>query len=607
MKGKALYSTLLLATVLVTNPLDTDACTNIIVTKGASADGSILVSYAADSHELFGELYFLDAADHKPGSTRKIYDWDSGRYLGEIPEIAHTYKRIGNMNEHQLIIAETTFGGRSELRDRGGLLDYGSLIYIALERCRTAREAINLIAELANEYGYYSSGESFTIADKNEAWIMELIGKGTVRKNGVNLNKGIVWVARRIPDGYISAHANQSRITTFPLHDPQNCLYSKDVISFARKKGYFDGEDDEFSFADAYCPLDFGGMRGCEARVWSAFNILSNGWFAAEDENTGRMQTKDAYSYIEYAMGFNKENRMPLFIQPAKKLTVKNIADVMRDHYEGTPMDMTQDIGAGGNALPYRWRPMTFQFDGKEYTNERAIATQQTGFWFVAQARSAFPDVIGPIIWFGTDDAATSYVTPIYANCTTVPKCFEVGNGDMLTYSDEASFWINNRVSNACYKMYNIMAPFVRERIDKFEKSAAEQVRKCDSQALDLYVKVADKEMAKAEKRNESYNPKEDTSNKFDSVKKHLTAFSVSTAQNQFYQWRQMETVLLVKFMDGNVKAQNPDGSFKHSEDSEHIPAGLTQPGYTDIWKGAVAESYGLTLEVKEVEQPEEE
>jgi dipeptidase len=581
--------------------MKTDACTNIIVTKGASADGSILVSYAADSHTLFGELYFAPAADWKAGTTRKIYDWDSGRYLGEIPQPAHTYKRVGNMNEHQLIIAETTFGGRSELHDRNGGIDYGSLIYVALERCKTAREAITLMTDLANEYGYYSEGESFTIADKNEVWIMEMIGKGTVMKNGVNLNKGVVWVAVKIPDGYISAHANQARITTFPLKDPENCRYSPDVISFAKKKGYYEGPDDEFSFADAYCPLDFGALRACEARVWSAFNILSNGWFTAEDEN-GRMVTKDAYTYIDYAMGQSTKNRMPLYIQPAKKLTVKDIADVMRDHYEGTPMDMTQDIGAGGNGLPYRWRPMSFSVEGKTYINERAIATQQTGFWFVGQSRSNFPDVIGGIIWFGTDDAATSYLTPIYTNTTKVPKCFQEGNGDILTYSESASFWINNRVSNACYKMYNIMAPYVRERIDKFEKDQLRKVFEIDNEALDLYLLVAEKESEKAEKKGYSYDPKEDTGEAFAAVKRFLTNYSVETAQNQFSAWRELEKTLLVKYIDGNVKAQNEDGSFKHSEFSTHLPDGITNPGYTDLWKQTVVEMHGSTIEQKTAE-----
>ena len=606
MKTKVILCTLAAAALTTVTALPGDACTNVIVTRGASADGSGLVSYAADSHWLYGELYFRPAADWKAGSMRKVYDWDSARYLGDIDEIAHTYKRVGNMNEHQLIIAETTFGGREELHDKYGGIDYGSLIYIALERCKTAREAIECITSLANEYGYYSEGESFSIVDKEEAWILEMIGKGTVMRNGKNMNKGVVWVARRIPDGMISAHANQARITTFPLQDPDNCLYSKDVISFARRMGYFEGEDADFSFADAYAPLDFGAMRGCDARVWSAFNILSNGWFTYEDEQTGRMVTKDAFTFVDYALGHNPKNRLPLWIQPAKKLTVKDIADVMRDHYEGTPLDMTSDIGAGGNALPYRWRPMTFEYEGKTYTNDRAIATQQTGFWFVAQSRGAFPDVIGGIIWFGTDDAATSYLTPIYANVTKVPKCFEEGNGDLITYSETSSFWANNRITNDCYRMYNQMAPFVREKIDKFENDQLKRIRQIDNEALDLYAKVADKEMQKAEKKGYNYNPKEDTGDVFANVKRHLTKYSVDTAQEQFKVWKELETTMLIKFIDGNVKAQNADGTFKHSDLSVHIPEGLTQPGYTDLWKQGVATSYGEVLEVVPVEQEAE-
>lgn len=580
-----------------------EACTNIIVTKGASADGSIMISYAADSHGLFGELYFQKAADWKPGTKRRIVDWDSGRFLGEIDQVAHTYKRVGNMNEHQLIIGETTFGGRSELHDKKGGIDYGSLIYIALERCKTAREAIELITSLANEYGYCSEGESFSIADKEEAWILEMIGKGTNLRRGRNINKGVVWVAVRIPDGAISAHANQSRITTFPLNDPDNCLYSKDVISFARKQGYFEGDDENFSFADAYCPLDFGGLRACEARVWSAFNILSKGWFTYEDE-TGRMITKDAYSFFDYASGANPNNKMPLYINVPAKLTVKDVADAMRDHFEGTPLDMTQDVGAGGNALPYRWRPMYFESsDGKKYLNERAIATQQTGFWFVGQSRAAFPDLIGGIIWFGTDDAATSYLTPIYTNTEAAPECFREGNGNIISYSPTASFWLNNRVANACYKMYNEMAPFVREKIDAFENAQLEKIRAIDMAALDMYVGIADKQSEKAGRKGEAYNPKEDTSKAFAKVKDFLTKYSVETAQVQFAAWKTMEEILLVKFIDGNIKAQNEDGSFKHSEFSEAMAAGIKYAGYNQAWKDAVATHAGDVLEVKELKK----
>ena len=593
MKYRTILAAAMAASLLFAAGNRSEACTNVIVTRGASADGSCLVSYAADSHWLYGELYFKPQADWATGSKLKVYDWDSGKYLGEIEQVPHTYKTIGNMNEHQLIIAETTFGGRHGLNNPDAIMDYGSLIYITLQRARTAREAIRLMDELTQKYGYYSEGESFSIADKEEAWIMEMVGKGA--------EKGSVWVARRIPDGYVSGHANQSRITTFPLDDPDNCLYSKDVISFARKMGWFDGKDEEFSFRDAYCPLDFGGLRGCEARVWSAFNILGKGKFAYEDG--GSLVEKDSYDYVDYAMGHNPANNMPLWIKPAAKVTVKDVADVMRDHYEGTPMDMTQDIGAGGNALPYRWRPMGFTYDGKEYTNERAIATQQTAFWFVGQSRGNYPDVLGGIIWFGTDDAATSYVTPIYTNSEIVPECFREGNGDMLTYSSTSSFWLNNRVANACYKMYNYMAPFVREHIDRFENSQiSECVPQTDAKALELYNDIAEKEMKKQSRKNPDYDPMTDTGDAFLQVKQYLTSYSVSTADAIFSAWKKMEETLLVKFIDGNVKAQNEDGTFVHSPESESIPDGLTQPGYTEYWKEAVAHFHGDVVKKVEAE-----
>ena len=573
-----------------------NTCTNVIVTKGASADGSVLVSYAADSHTLFGELYYHPAADWPAGSTLKIYDWDSGKYLGEIDQVEHTYQTFGNMNEHQVIITETTWGGRPELADRRGRIDYGSLIYVALQRAKTAREAIEVIVDLANTYGYASEGETFSIADKDEAWIMELVGKGTNIRNGVNANKGIVWVALRVPDGAICAHANQARIGAFPLNDPDNCLYAKDVISFARRKGYFEGPDEEFSFKKAYCPVDFGTVRGCDARAWSAFNILTDGWFTYYDAD-GNAVTKDASSYLDYAMGYNLDKDMPLFVYPKKKVSVKMVADVMRDHYEGTPMDMTQDIGAGGNALPYRWRPMEFEAVDGKYLNERAIATQQTGFWMVGQARDYVPDIVGGILWFGTDDAATSYVTPIYTSITEVPECFRVGNGDMLHYSPTSSFWINNRVANACYKMYNVMAPHVRAKIDAFEVDQMEhKTHSVDSMAVVMYNEVA----AKLQKKLNSGRDVMVSRKPFAHVTRYVSDYSVRTAQEQFAAWVSLEEELLVKFIDGNVKPQDEDGAFIHSEYSEGMPVKVEWPGYTELWKETVAHEAGEVLKVKE-------
>ena len=569
---------------LTLSSIDSKACSNVLVTKGASTDGSNMISYAADSHQLYGELYFRKAAAWKPGDLRPVDDWDSGKHLGYIPEIANTYQRVGNMNEHQLIIAETTYGGRPELEDPKGIMDYGSLIYIALERAKTAREAISIIVDLANTYGYFSNGESFSLADKEEVWIMELIGKGPD-------NKGIVWVARRVPDGYICAHANQARISTFPLNDPENCMYAPDVISFAREMGYFDGEDKDFSFCDAYAPLDFSGMRACEARAWSAFNILCDGKFTFEDEN-GNIVTKDSYDYIDYAMGYDKTKRFPLFVKPSRKISVKDVADVMRDHYEGTPMDMTQDIGAGGNALPYRWRPMGFEYEGKKYINERAIATQQTGFWFVGQSRGWLPDTIGGVNWFGCDDAATSYLTPIYTTTYDVPECFRVGNGNMITYSPTSAFWVTNRVANACYKAYDMMAPTVREAIDSWENEMIAAVAKADEEALKMY-NEAGKKPRKQIKRNDKAQKVADP---YASVRNYLTEFSVGNAQKIFNKWVDLEVLLLVKYIDGNVKAQNEDGSFVTNEHTDCIPSGIKQPGYTAKWKEAVAKDHGEVI-----------
>ncbi len=578
---------LLCTAAVVAFSAKTDACTNVLVTKGASADGSNMITYAADSHQLYGELYYVPAGVWNPGDMRQINEWDTGKYLGMIPQVARTYQRVGNMNEHQLIIAESTYGGRSELYDPKGIMDYGSLIYVALERCKTAREAIKVIVDLANEYGYASSGESFSLADTEEVWMMELIGKGPD-------NKGIVWVARRVPDGYIAAHANQARISTFPLNDPENCMYAPDVITFAREKGYFTGDDKDFSFCDAYAPLDFSGMRGCEARAWSAFNILCDGKFTFEDEQ-GNIITKDAYDYIDYAMGYDQSKRFPLFVKPSKKVSLKAVADVMRDHYEGTPMDMTQDIGAGGNALPYRWRPMGFEYEGKEYVNERAIATQQTGFWFVGQSRGWLPDEIGGVNWFGCDDAATSYLTPIYTSTYDVPESFRVGNGNMVTYSPTSAFWMTNRVANACYKAYNIMFPTVDEAIDSWEAEMVEAVAKADAEALKMYNEAKEqprKKIRKNDKERKVVDP-------YVEVRNYLTAFSVDNAQKIFNKWVKLEELLLVKYIDGNVKAQNPDGSFVTNEHTDCIPDGITQPGYTDKWKEATAKDHGKVIESK--------
>ncbi len=543
-----------------------EACTNVIITPGASVDGSSMVSYAADSHWLYGELYFSPVASYRPGTMLPIVEWDSQRPLGSIPQVANTFQTVGNMNTRQLLIGETTWGGRPGTENPDGIMDYGSLIYTTLQRASTAREAIDMIVELANTYGYPSSGETFSIADPNEVWVMDLVGKGSDEK-------GIVWVARRVPDGYICAHANQCRITRFPLDDPENCLYAPDVISYARSKGWFDGEDADFSFRDAYNPLDFSGARACDARAWSAYNILCDGVFTYMED--GREVSRPASDWLDYAMGYDLSGEMPLFVKPSRKISMKDVADVMRDHFEGTPMDMTADIGAGGNALPYRWRPMDFTVDGKTYVNERAIATQQTGFWFVGQARGYLPDEVGALLWFGCDDAATSYLTPIYVCTAEVPECVRVGNGDLLHYSPTSQFWMCNRVANACYKMYNYMAPVAREAADKFELAQQnEKVPAMDAEAVALIERGKTKKAVKL-----------------------LTSYTVDTAMDQFQAWTELEELLLVKFIDGNVKAQGEDGAFLHSEYSVGIPAGLTQPGYTEVWKEVVAREHGSVIE----------
>ena len=542
---------LLLTFALLAGTATALACTNFIVTKGASTDGSVMVTYAADSHQLYGALYKHNGGKQK-AKMMKVNEWDTGRYLGLIEQVPVTYSTVSNMNEHSLIITETTYGGRPELEDPKGGIDYGSLIYITLQRAKTAREAIGIIADLANTYGYASSGESFSIADQNEAWIMELIGKGSkLDDKGNNLRKGIVWVARRIPDGYVSGHANQARITTFPLNDKENCLYSSDVISFAREMGYFNGKDKEFSFCDAYAPLDFGGLRGCEARVWAFFRTITEGMD----------------KYTDYAMGHNPNNRMPLWVKPTQKVSPKQLFDAMRDHYEGPPMDMTTDIGAGGSGCPYRWRPMYFKVDGVEYCNERATATQQTGFWLCGQARK---DKVG-ILWFGTDDAATSALTPIYVNTTKVPWCLDEKNGTMLKYSDTSLFWITNRVAQFAYLRYDLIGGKVREAVDAWENNMLEDVA------------VIDKAIAAT------------TSTKKQA--KIATEYTLNRAQQLFDKWAELDRYLMVKYIDGNVKGEDNNG-FIDNGNGKDIPGKIEQPGYSEKWKRAVAADNGKILEV---------
>lgn len=547
------------------------ACTNFLITKGASTDGSTFVSYSADSHVLYGELYFWPAAKYPAGTMLKVVEWDSGKFLGEIPQVAETYRVVGNMNEHSLAIAETTYGGHRELRDSTGIIDYGSLIYITLQRAKNAREAIKVMTELVAEYGYCSGGESFSICDPNEVWILEMTGKGTKIANGKNVSKGAVWVAVRIPDGYVSGHANQARIQTFPLENGKTSISSKnmkklfnpevevvyahDVISFAKEAGYYSGADKDFSFSDTYNPIDFSGARACDARVWSFFKGVN----------------QDMWKYESYAMGHDLTNRMPLYVKPEKKLSMEDVAFWMRDHYEGAKMDMTQDIGAGPFALPYRWRPMTFEVDGQKYVHERAIATQQTGFWFVAQCRSWLPNPIGGILWFGVDDAATSCLTPIYCSSTRAPETFAVGNGDLLSYSDNAAFWVFSRVANFAYLRYDAMSADVIKVQQELEKKHQEEVKQVDAKALELY--KVDPQQAVA----------------------YLTDFSVKTANDMVYRWKELDSYLLVKYIDGNIKKEK-DGKFQRTPYGD--VASPSQPQLPEKWRRAIVNDAGETLKV---------
>lgn len=534
-----------------------EACTNVMVTRGASKTGSTMVSYTADSHQLYGALYHLPAAKHLAGAMRVVREWDTGKILGQIPEVAETYSVTGNMNEHQLVVGESTWGGREALSDTTAIIDYGSLMYLALQRCKTARQAVEMMGDLVAKYGYYSSGESMSIADGKEVWYLEIISKGMKMeqnkktKQWSNANRGAVWVALRVPDGMISAHANHARITSFPLNDPENCLYSPDVISFARQMGYFTGTDAEFSFSDAYNPLDFSAMRGCEARVWSIFRD------ACTD---GSME-----KYVDYALGHNPSNRMPLWVKPTEKLDVKMVASFMRSHYEGTPMDMTQDLGAGPHQLPYRWRPMGFSVDSVEYLNERAIATQQTGWWYVGESRSWLPDPVGGVFWFGVDDTATSPLTPVYCGSTAVASCMEVGNGNMMKYSPTSLFWLEQRVTNFAYLRYDVIASDVRRAMDRWENLCYAQQPLVDATALALY----EKDPAAA--------------------RQFLTDYSVTTAQNLFQTWKSLDEYLLVKFIDGNIKKEISEGQFMDNGQGFNIPAMPMQPGYSEAWKRMVA------------------
>ncbi|MFH2009474.1 MAG: C69 family dipeptidase [bacterium] len=504
------------ASLLLAGPRPTaDACTNFLVTKGASVDGSTMITYAADSHELYGELYFRPARQYPAGAVRKIFDWDTGKYLGTIAQARQTYRVVGNMNEHQVVIGETTYGGRKELRDLKGGIDYGSLMYVALERAKTAREAIGIMTRLVAEHGYFSHGESFSIADPNEVWIMDMIGKGPG-------SRGAVWVARRIPDGYVSAHANQTRIRTFPRDDPTSCVYAKDVVSFARSKGYWKGEEKTFSFADAYAPPSCRDLRIREARVWSFFRQVAP-------------SRKIPIDYVRCRKGAKP---MPLWIKPDQKLSARDLMRMMRDHFEGTELDMTKDVGAGPFGLPYRWRPLVWKVGSNKYLNERAIATQQTGFSFVSQSRRWLPGRIGGLLWFSVDDAASTVYLPMYAGITKVPKAYAVGTADFKRFSWESAFWVFNWVSNYAYSRYRDMIQDIRKVQVKLENELFTAQAELEKKAVALH------KLAPA---------------RADAL---LTAYAKTASERVVSRWRLLGQELLVRYLDGNVR--NAEGKVTH-------------------------------------------
>ena len=520
------------------------ACTNFLVGKKASKDGSVFISYSADSYGMSGYLAHFPAAVHQEGAMRDVYDWDTGVFLGRIPEARVTYNVMGNINEHQVAIAETTFGGRPELVDTTGIIDYGSLMYIALQRSRTAREAIDVMTSLVQEYGYYSSGESFSIADPNEVWILELIGKGAKEK-------GAVWVAVRIPDDCISAHANQARIRKFDMKDKENVRYSKDVVKFARKMGYYNGSDADFDFAAAYCPADFGGLRYCDARAWSFFNLFADA---------------DMSKYVAWASGDATAEPMPLYFKPKAPLSLQDVQRGMRDHYENTPFDITNDLGAGPYKMPYRISPLSCEVDGKEYFNERPISTFQTAFTFVAQLRSFMPNAVGGVMWFGTDDANMVVYTPVYCCATAVPDCYAKHYADPVEFSWKSSFWVFNWVSNMIYPKYSMVIDDMRNVQGELENGIYELSREVEQKALDAV--KASPEYAVA----------------------MLTDFTCNSAETVLAEWKKFGEKIIVKYNDFVVKKEE-NGKIKRSNTG--LVDEIVRPGYPkEFWK-KIAEETG--------------
>jgi len=526
----------LLLALAVVAPRAASPCTNILVTRGASADGSTMITYAADSHTFYGELVITPRGTFAPGTTRDVIEWDTGKFLGRIPQAPRTYRVVGNMNERQVAIGETTFGGRDSLTNLAGILDYGSLIYIALERAGSAREAIRVMTDLVAEHGYASMGESFSVSDPNQAWILEMIGKGAGAR-------GAVWVARRLPDGYISGHANQPRIRQFPLNDPANCLYARDVISFARERGWFTGRDEDFSFCDTYAPLTAGKLRGCESRVWSVFRRAAPSLGLTPD----------------YVDGSTLKKRLPLWIKPDRKLSVQDVMALMRDHFEGTPFDMTRDIGAGPFALPYRWRPMAWEVDSVKYLHERAISTQQTGFSFVTQSRAGIPDPIGGVLWLGMDDTYSTVYVPFYCGITRAPRSWAAGAADFDSFSWELAFWVFNFVANWAYSRYSDMIVDIQGVQRELEgKFFADQP-----------------EIERAARRLHDQAPQ--------LARDYLTDYCDRQGEMVVARWRKLGEFLVWKYLDGNVR----DAQGK-----------VTHPKYPESWYRAIVRDAGERVRV---------
>ena len=530
-----IFASALMAVAMLGSVSEAEACSNFIVGKKASVDGSVMCSYSADDYGMFQYLCHYPAAKHAKGEMRKIFDWDSNKYYGEIPEAAETYNVIGNINEWQVTIGETTYGGREEMVDSTGIMDYGSLIYVALQRSKTAREAIKVMTTLANTYGYNSGGETFTICDPNEAWIMEMMGKGAG-------SKGAVWVALRIPDDAICAHANQSRIGKFNMKDKKNVMYAKDVVSFARSKGWFKGKDADFSWKMAYAKPDFSGRRFCDARAWSMLNHFY-----------------DMSPYLDWALGKNPDAQdMPLWVVPNKKVSVKDVENVMRDHYEGTPLSVADgsDIGGGIWEMPYRPTPLMYKVDGKQYFNERPVSTQQSGFVFVSQMRSWLPREIGGVFWFANDDANMAAFTPVYCSMTERPECYNTPGTDAVHFSKKNAYWVCNMTSNMVYPRYSLMFPTLKEVRDSLDNSYFAAQTGVEKKAQELYAQ----------------NPQ--------AAVKYLNDYSVEKAQQMLARWNQLFEFMVVKYNDMIIKPTDKNGTFKKT------PYGLgatpVRPGYPE-------------------------